>query len=98
ATELCPAIRASVHASQPEPPSRVRNVCRREYKTNGRTLDSRRAFDCCFFKLDGSKCPLLLGAVHTKPSMGLPNASHRDSRSVRTLGVIGSALRAAVVF
>jgi hypothetical protein len=47
--ELSPAIRASVHASQPDSPSLVRNVCRREYKTNGRTLESLRAFECCFF-------------------------------------------------
>jgi len=41
--ELCPAIRANVHTSQPDSPSRVRNVCRSEYSTNGRT-----GFRLCF--------------------------------------------------
>jgi hypothetical protein len=35
--ELCPAIRARVHASQPDAPRRVRNVCRPSYSKNGTT-------------------------------------------------------------
>jgi hypothetical protein len=66
--ELCPAIRASVHASQPDSPSRVKNVCLKEYRTNGRTpffLSLAASFAtvtnaalCCFLKLDASTWPL----------------------------------------
>ena len=62
AIELCPAIRASVQASQPDSPSLVRKVCRSEYSTNGRTdflLFSAacfaivsNVFACCFLRLE----------------------------------------------
>ena len=63
--ELCPAIRASVQASQPDSPSRVRNVCRKEYRTNGRTpfcsilaasfATVTNAPLCCFLRLGYSR-------------------------------------------
>src|ERR1017187_6675986 len=91
-------MRASVQASQPDSPSRVRNVCRIEYSTKGRTFDSLTALLCCFFRLDASMCPLKVGAIHTQHSNGRPAASQRVSRIVLTLGVIGSTRRAAAVF
>ena len=96
--ELCPAMRANVQASQPDSPSRVRNVWRRLYNTNGRTPASRRAFLCCFLRLDGSTCPLDVGAVQIQPSRGLATRSQRFSRIALTRGVIGSTRRAAAVF
>lgn len=96
--ELWPAIRASVHASQPDSPRRVRNVWRRLYRTNGRTLLNRSALQCCFFRLEASKWPLWVGAGHTHPSAGFPALSQRPSRIPLTRGVIGSTRRAAAVF
>src|SRR5712692_24272 len=97
ATELCPAIRARVHTSQPDAPRRVRKVWRRLYSTNLRTFETLSALACCFFKLDGSTWPLLVGAGHTQPSRGLPAASQRTPNSFLTLGVMGSTRRAAAV-
>ena len=87
--ELWPAIRARVHTSQPDAPKRVRNVCLALYKTNGLTLLTRRAFLCCFLKVDGSTCPLIVSAGHIQPSSGLLAASHWRSRMTRTRGVSG---------
>src|ERR1700733_8303552 len=106
-TLVGPAIRANVPASQPDSPSRVKNVCRRLYRTNGRDgfslflaasiLNISKARPCCFFKLEDSTWPLLVGATHTQPSAGLLAASQRVSSTVRTRGVIGSTRRAAAV-
>src|ERR1700674_1175414 len=96
-TEVCPAILASVQASQPLSPSRVRNVWRRLYRTNGGTLLCRRAFLCCFFSVDDSTCPLRVPADQTQPSRGFPVAFHRDSKILLTRAVIGKSLRAAAV-
>src|SRR5438270_9514203 len=106
--ELCPAIRASVQASHPDSPSRVKNVCRNEYSTNGAIgfrlfffaslFTARNALACCFFRLEWSMCSLLVGAGHAHPSDGFPAAFQRDSRTARTLGAIGSARRAGAVF
>jgi hypothetical protein len=63
-----------------------------------RTPASRRAFLCCFLRLDGSTCPLMVGAGHIQPSNGLPMCSHPFSRIALTRGVIGSTRRAAAVF
>jgi len=41
--------------------------------------------------------PLWVAAGQIQPSWGLPGLFHRCSRIVRTLGVIGSSLRAAFV-
>jgi hypothetical protein len=46
AMELCPAIRASVQASQPDCPSRVRNVCRNAYRRK-RVRGGRSFFFAC---------------------------------------------------
>jgi hypothetical protein len=53
--ELCPAIRASVQASQPDSPRRVRKVCRSEYSTNFRTAlpFPFAALFCQYFKHRG---------------------------------------------
>src|ERR1019366_8613390 len=83
AIELCPAILAKVQTSQPDSPKRVRNLCRKLYKTNGRTLLALMAFLCCFFTVDGSTCPLFVGAGQTQPSAGFSAASHRRSRNER---------------
>src|ERR1017187_3739821 len=90
-------MRASVQASQPDSPSRVRNVWRIEYSTKERTFDRRTALLCCFLRLDASTWPLKVGAFHTQPSKGRPAASQRVSRIALTLGVIGSTRRAAAV-
>src|SRR5438445_6021654 len=105
--ELCPAIRASVQASHPDSPRRVRKVCRREYKTNGRTgftLFSTacsaivlKVLACCFLRLEDTTWPLRVGAGHTQPSTGFPAASQRASSMVLTLRLIGSTRRAAAV-
>jgi hypothetical protein len=55
------------------------------------------AFAWCFRKLDGSTWPLRVPAGHTQPSCGFPVASHRDSRTARTRGVMGITRRADAV-
>src|SRR5438034_9581191 len=85
--ELCPAIRASVQASHPDSPSRVKNVCRNEYSTNGAIgfrlfffaslFTARNALACCFFRLEWSMCSLLVGAGHAQPSDGFPRSEER---------------------
>ncbi len=70
--ELWPAMRASVHTSQPAAPSLVRNVWRSVYSTNGRTWESLSALACCFLRLLGSKWPLLVGAGHIQPRFQRP--------------------------
>jgi hypothetical protein len=77
-------MRANVQASHPDSPRRVRTVWRRLYNTNGRTPASRRAFLCCFLRLDGSTCPLNVGAGHIQPSSGLRVRSQRLSKMART--------------
>jgi len=49
-----------------------------------------------FFRLEGSICPLLVGAGHTQPSSGSPAAFQRVSSALLTCGVMGSIRRAAV--
>jgi len=97
ATEPCSAIRAIVHASQPDSPRRVRNVCRNEYRTKGRTLLALGAFACCFLMLEPPSA-LRVCAGHTQPSSGFPSLSQRVSRASLTRGVIGKTPRAAAVF
>jgi hypothetical protein len=98
AIEPCPAMRASVHASHPLSPSRVTNVCRRLYSTNGRTLACLSAIRCRRLRLHGSTWPLLANAGQTQPSSGRPALSHRASKTALTRGVNGSTRRAAFVF
>ena len=95
---LHPAIRARVHASQPLSAKRVRKVWRNEYRTNGLSIgwpvlfassfNVRNVRACCFFKVEWSICPLLVGAGQTKPSKSFPAATQRLSSSSLTLGVI----------
>src|SRR5437867_4179057 len=106
--ELCPAIRARVQASQPDSPRRVRNVCRNEYRTNGRTgfalfcfasSDSvLKARACCYLRLEDSRWVLRVWAGQTHPSMGLPAFLQYLSRIDLTRGVIGRTRLAAAVF
>src|SRR5690242_8262075 len=98
AMELCPAMRANVQASHPLSPNRVRKVWRRLYSTNDLTLESRRAFRCCLFRLHGSTWPLRVQDGHVQPSSGRLAPSQRASRMFLTLSVIGSTRRAAFVF
>jgi hypothetical protein len=97
ATELCPAIRASVQAAHPDSPKRVRNVCRSEYRTNARTLLASSAARCWPQMLFGSTWPLRVPAVQTQSSSGFPVPFQRLSSTARTRGVIGSTLRAEAV-
>jgi hypothetical protein len=62
--------RGSMHRSRILP-SRVRNVWRKLYRTNGRTLLRRSALLCCFFKLEPSTCPLYVGAVFFRAQTGI---------------------------
>ena len=106
--EACPAIFASVQASHPDCPSRVRNVCRRVYSTKGRTGFSflslasaaivSNALSRNLRRLEGSMWPLRVAAVHTQPSSGFPAPIQRASRTALTRGVIGTTRRAAAVF
>jgi len=57
----------------------------------------RKILACCFLRLEWSICPLIVGAGHSQPSRGFPAASQRHSRTARTLGVNGSARRAAAL-
>jgi hypothetical protein len=52
---------------------------------------------CCFLTLEGSTCPLRVGAGQIQPSTGLFARSHKVSRVARTLGVIGTIRVAATV-
>jgi len=97
AIELCPAIRASVHASQPTHPAGL-GTC--AGASRARRAEPRLAAEpcpCCFLRLEDSMWPLRVGAGHTQPSAGFPARSQRLSRVARTLGVIGSTRRAAAV-
>jgi len=61
AMELCPAIRASVQASHPDCPSRVRKVFRNEYSTNG-VIGATRFFSASAFAVSKRSRVLLLEA------------------------------------
>jgi len=52
---------------------------------------------CCFFKLEWSMCPVLVGAHQIQPCDGLPEAIQRDSKTLLTRGAIGRTRRAAAV-
>src|SRR6185312_14863059 len=54
--EEWPAIRISVHTSQPDAPSLVRNVWRKLYSTKGRAFEVFKAVRCCFLTLEWSMC------------------------------------------
>jgi hypothetical protein len=71
AIELWPAILTSVHTSQPLSPRRVKKVWRSPYSTKGRTPETFNVLACCFLRVEGSMCPLLVGVSHTQPSAGL---------------------------
>ena len=72
----------------PSDPSKCPNVA------SGRAQASKKSF----FRLLGSKWPLIVGAGHTQPSRGLPASSQRCSSIFLTRGVIGNVRRAAAVF
>jgi hypothetical protein len=63
----CPAtrwkVKGFIHFAQ-----RVKHVWRSTYNSNGDTPLAFRAFMCCFFRLDGSICPLAVSAGKSHPS------------------------------
>ena len=92
-----PAMRANVQGSHPDSPRRVRNVCRKSYNTNLRTALFESARRCCFFTVDGSACPLRVGAGNTQPLLGRPLRMKRRASTQNTRPVIGTERRAAAV-
>src|ERR1700678_441378 len=102
-----PARYASVHGSMCGA-QRVRQVCRRVYSSKPSNLAAfclvclRRvvvasliAFACCFLRLEGSTCPLLVraGKIHCPPA----DLENLISRIAFTRGVIGIRRRALSV-